>query len=71
MATGKNHMGIFKKILLEFIAQENPILVLLEWPVYQIMQIEAEDKLGIRMGSSAKRDTHIFQGVESGEWISG
>lgn len=31
MATSKNHTGIFKKILVDFIGQEDPILAMLEW----------------------------------------
>jgi len=36
MATGKNHTGIFKKILVDFIGQEDPILAMLEWTAQQM-----------------------------------
>jgi hypothetical protein len=45
MATGKNHTGIFKKLLVEFIGQEDPLLAMLEWTAQQMMQIEAEAKV--------------------------
>ena len=31
MATSKNHKEIFKKVLVDFIAEEDPILAMLEW----------------------------------------
>jgi hypothetical protein len=31
MATGKNHTGILKKPLVEFIVQEDSLLAMLEW----------------------------------------
>ena len=46
MATSKNHTGIFKKVLVEFIGQEDPLLAMLEWTAQQMMQIEAEAKVG-------------------------
>jgi len=39
MATSKNHTGIFKKILVEFIGQEDPILAMLEWTAQQIERL--------------------------------
>ena len=60
MATSKNHTGIFKKILVEFISQEDPILAMLEWTAQQMMQIEAEAKVGARKGEhSEERRTHF------------
>ena len=60
MATGKNDTGIFKKILVDFISQENPILSMLEWTAQQMMQIEAETKVGARKGEhSEERRTHF------------
>lgn len=54
MATSKNHTGIFKKILVEFIGQEDPILAMLEWTAQQMMQIEAEAKVGVPIQASLK-----------------
>jgi transposase-like protein len=60
MATSKNHTGIFKKILVDFIGQEDPLLAMLEWTAQQMMQIEAEAKVGAQKGvHSKKRRTHF------------
>ena len=48
MATVKNHTGVFKKLLVEFIGQEGPLLAMLEWTAQQMMQIEAEAKVGVQ-----------------------
>lgn len=50
MATGKNSPGIFKKILVDFISQEDPILAMLEWTAQQMMQMEAEARVGAAKG---------------------
>ena len=42
MATNKNHKEFFKKVLVEFIGQEDPILSMLEWTAQRMMEIEAE-----------------------------
>ena len=52
MATSKNLAGIFKKILVEFIGQEDPILAMLEWTAWRMMQFEAEAKEGAQKGEN-------------------
>ena len=42
MATSKNHTAIFKKLLVEFIGHEDPILAMLEWPAQE--QIDKPQK---------------------------
>jgi putative transposase len=60
MATSKNHTGIFKKILVEFITKEDPLLAMLEWTAQQMMQMEAEAKVGAEKGKhSRERKTHF------------
>jgi len=60
MATSKNHTGIFRKILVDFIGREDPILAMLEWTAQQMMQIEAEAKVGAKKGEHSKeRQTHF------------
>ena len=60
MATGKNHTGILRKLLVEFIGQEDPLLAMLEWTTQQMMQIEAEIKVGAKKGEHSKdRLTHF------------
>lgn len=63
MATGKNHTGIFKKILVEFIGQEDPILAMLEWTAQQMMQIEAEAKVGAAKGEHSQERKTYFSGT--------
>lgn len=63
MATGKNHTGIFKKILVNFIVQEDPLLAMLEWTAQQMMQIEAEAKAGARKGEHSKERKTYFSGI--------
>jgi len=62
MATGKNHTGIFKKVLVEFIGQEDPLLAMLEWTAQQMMQIEAEAKVGAQKGEHSKDRRTYFSG---------
>ena len=62
MATGKNHTGIFKKLLVEFIGQEDPLLAMLEWTAQQMMQIEAEGKVGAQKGEHSKDRKTYFSG---------
>ena len=50
MATDKNHTGIFKIILVDFISQEDPILAMLEWTAQQMMQMEAAARVGSAKG---------------------
>jgi hypothetical protein len=60
MATSKNHTGIFKKILVEFITKEDPIPAMLEWTAQQMMQTEAETRVGANKGEhSRERKTHF------------
>ena len=61
MATSKNHTGIFKKILVDFIGEEDPILAMLEWTAQQMMQIEAETKVGAAKGEHSPIPlSHVF-----------
>jgi len=54
MATGKNHTEIFKKILVEFITKEDPMLAMLKWTAQQMMQIEAEARVGAEKGKHSR-----------------
>lgn len=62
MATGKNDTGIFKKLLVEFIGQEDPILAMLEWTAQQMMQIEAEGIVGAQKGEHCTGRKTYFSG---------
>ncbi|MFW6131837.1 MAG: transposase [Candidatus Aminicenantaceae bacterium] len=63
MATRKNHTGIFKKILVEFINEEDPMLAILKWTAQQMMQIEAEAKIGARKGEHCEERKTYFSGT--------
>ena len=62
MATSKNDTGIFKKVLVEFIGQEDPLLAMLEWTAQQMMQIEAEGIVGAQKGEHCKERKTYFSG---------
>lgn len=58
-----NYKELFKKILVDFIGQEDPILAMLEWTTQQMMQIEAETKVGAKKGKHAKERQTYFSGT--------
>jgi len=58
-----NYKELFKKILVDFIGQEDPILAMLEWTAQQMMQIEAETKVGAKKGEHAKERQTYFSGT--------
>ncbi|MFB0565596.1 MAG: hypothetical protein ACETWK_07955 [Candidatus Aminicenantaceae bacterium] len=62
---------LFKKILVNFICQEDPILATLEWTAQQMMQIEAEDKVGAKKRKHHKYRCTYFSGVIVDAWILG
>ncbi len=60
----RNHYKeIFRKVLLGFISEEDPILAMLEWVSQQMMQIEAETKVGTRKGKHSKERQTYFSGT--------
>ena len=45
----RNHYKeVFRKVLLGFISEQDPVLAMLEWITQQMMQIEAEAKVGAK-----------------------
>ena len=51
---------VFKRKLMDFVAEKDPLLAMLEWTAKQLMQIEAEAKVGARKGThSQTRSTHF------------
>ena len=58
-----NYKELFKKILVDFIGQEDPLLAMLEWTTQQMMQIEAETKVGAKKGEHAKERQTYFSGT--------
>ena len=56
----RHYKGLFKKALLQFVTEPDPVLAMLEWVAEQMMQIEAEAKVGAEKGKHSKvRMTHF------------
>jgi len=51
----KNDSGIFREILTGFVGEEDPLLSMLKWMMDQLMQIEAEQKIGANKGKHNSR----------------
>lgn len=47
---------------MEFINHNGPLLAILEWLAYQLMQIEAEGKVGASKGKHSKERRTYFSG---------
>ena len=58
-----NYKELFKKILVNFIGQKDPILAMLEWTAQQMMQIEAEAKVGAQKGEHSEGRRTYFSGT--------
>jgi len=55
-----NYKEIFRNMLVEFITVDDPILAMLEWTAQQMMQMEAETRVGAEKGKhSRERKTHF------------
>ena len=56
----KDFSIILKSLLMQFISEQDPLLSMLEWMANQLMQMEAENKVGAEKGKhSQKRSTHF------------
>jgi transposase-like protein len=56
----KNDSRIFREILTGFVGDEDPLLSMLKWMMDQLMQIEAEQKIGASKGEhSSERKSHF------------
>jgi len=58
----KIYKEVLKKILVELINQEDPLLATLEWLAHQIMKIEAEGKVGACKGKHSTKGRTYFSG---------
>ncbi len=55
-----NYIDYFKKALLEFVLEDDPLYAMLQWMTEKLMQLEAEQKVGAEKGAhSASRTTHF------------
>jgi transposase-like protein len=57
-----NVITYFKKLLLEFITEPDPLLAMLKWLPGQLMQMEAEAKVGVEKGKHNPSRTTYFSG---------
>ena len=58
----KNDSEIFRRILTGFVAEEDPLLSMLKWMMEQLMQIEAEQKVGAQKGEHSNARQSYFSG---------
>ena len=55
---------IFKELLTKFVTEEDPILSMLKWMMEQLMEIEAEQKVGAKKHEhNSNRKSFIVQDV--------
>ncbi len=55
-----NYIDYFKKALLEFVLEDDPLYAMLQWMTEKLMQLEAERKVGAPKGThSPERTTHF------------
>jgi len=55
-----NYIDYFKRALLEFATENDPLYAMLQWMTEKIMQLEAEQKVGAQKGEhSTERTTHF------------
>ena len=59
----KNDSEIFRRILTGFVAEEDPLLSMLKWMMEQLMQIEAEQKVGAKKGEHSNARQSYFRGA--------
>jgi len=58
----RHYKGLFKKALLQFVTEPDPVLAMLEWVAGQMMLIEPEAKVGAEKGKHSKVRTTHFSG---------
>ena len=58
-----NYKDVFKKILVDFIGEEDPILAMLEWTAQRMMEIESEAKVGAKKGEHSRERKTYFSGT--------
>ncbi len=58
-----NDNVLLREKLLDFIAEPDPLLSMMEWLTHRLMQIEAEAKVGVEKGKHDETRTTHFSGV--------
>jgi hypothetical protein len=63
---GRKHTDYYKKLLLDFIAEPDPLFSMLQWLTQRMMELESQSKAGAPKGKHcAERKTH-FSGTRVG-----
>jgi len=55
-----HYKTLFRKVLLGFISEQDPVLAMLEWVAQMMMEIEAESRVGAEKGKHTKRPEDIL-----------
>jgi len=58
-----HYKALLQKALIGFLGEEDPVLAMLKWVAQEMMQIEAEAKVGSEKGKHSKGRTTYFSGV--------
>jgi transposase-like protein len=58
-----HYKTLFRKVLLGFITEQDPVLAMLEWVAQMMMLIEAESKVGAEKGKHTKDRKTYFSGA--------
>ena len=58
-----NHTPFLKKMLIEFMAEPDPLYAMLEWLTNELMKLEAENKVGAHKGEHCPTRTTHFSGT--------
>jgi putative transposase len=58
-----HYKTLFRKVLLGFISEQDPVLAMLEWVAQMMMQIEAESRVGAEKGKHTKDRKTYFSGA--------
>lgn len=60
-----NYKDVFKKILVDFIGEADPILAMLEWTAQRMMEIESEAKVGTKKNEHSRKRKTYFSGTRA------
>jgi len=59
----KNDTGYLRELLLGFVLEDDPMFSMLSWMVQQLMQVEAENKVGVSKGKHSDQRSTYFSGT--------
>lgn len=60
---GKNHTDCYKKLLLDFIAEPDPLFSMLQWLTQRMMELESQSKAGAPKGKHSTERKTRFSGT--------